>query len=51
VDSNVSSTDNDNFKKAFDMREFKVDLKPIIIYQKKESEVVSEAVSEEPVAN
>jgi len=32
----VSSADNDNFKKAFDMREFKVELKPIIIYQKKE---------------
>jgi len=36
VDSSVSSADNDNFKKAFDMREFKVELKPIIIYQKKE---------------
>ena len=39
VDSAVSSADNDNFKKAFDMKEFKVDLKPAIIYQKKESDI------------
>ena len=46
VDSAVSSADNDNFKKAFDLKEFKVDLKSAIIYQKKESEaevVASEA--------
>lgn len=36
VDSSVSEQDNEHFKKAFDMREFKISLKPEIIYVKKE---------------
>jgi len=39
VDSAVSSADNENFKKAFDLKEFKVDLKSAIIYQKKEDDI------------